>query len=110
MFPGLGGGFDPKKMQAVMKQLGMSQEEIEAERVIIEKINGKITIEEPFVTKITIKGQETFQISGKIKQSSEISEEDIKTIMEKTHVSKETAKKTLEEVGGDLAEAILRLS
>ncbi len=39
MFPGLG-GMNPKKMQGMMKQLGINQEDIPAERVIIEKEDG----------------------------------------------------------------------
>ena len=110
MFGGLGKGFDPKKMQAVMKQLGMSQEEIEASRVVIETENGKIIIEEPSVSKISVQGQETFQISGKVKEEISISKEDIETISEKPGVSKEKAREMLEETNGDLAEAILKLS
>ncbi|MFH1325826.1 MAG: nascent polypeptide-associated complex protein [archaeon] len=108
MLPGL----NPKKMQAVMKQLGMSQEEIPAKRVIIEKSdNSKITIENPSVTRISIQGQETFQISGDVSESGseEFSEEDIKTIMEKTNSSREKARETLEKTN-DLAEAILLLN
>ena len=79
---------NPKKMQAVMKQMGISQEEINASRVIIEKTdNTKIIIENPSVTKVKMQGQETFQIAGEIKEETsapEISEDDIKTIMEKT--------------------------
>ena len=108
MFPNL----DPKKMQAVMKQMGISQQEIDALRVIIEKTdNTKIIINEPSVTKVKMNGQETFQISGEIQeeQGDSFSEEDIKTIMEKTNASEEQARQALEETG-DLAEAILRLS
>ena len=35
---------DPKKMQGMMKQLGISQEDIAAKRVIIDKEDGKIII------------------------------------------------------------------
>ncbi len=109
MFPGV----NPKQMQAVMKQMGISQEEIGALRVIIEKTdNSRIIIENPSVQKIKMQGQETFQISGDISEESgetEISEEDIKTIMEKTGASKKKAKETLEKTG-DLAEAIMELS
>ena len=113
MFPGLGGGLNPKKMQAVMKQMGIGQEEIDASRVIIEKTdNSRIIIENPSVAKISMQGQESFQISGDIseEQAETYSEEDIKTVMEKTNVSKEKAKKALESSGGDLAEAIMSLS
>jgi len=106
-------GLNPKKMQAVMKQMGMSQQDINASRVIIEKNdNTKIIIENPSVTKIKMQGQETFQITGETKEESaevKISEQDIQTIMEKTGKSKDEAKKVLEKTG-DLAEAILELS
>jgi len=107
------GGLNPKKMQAMMKQMGIAQEEIPASRVTIEKTdNTKIIIENPSVTKVKMQGQETFQIAGETSEESAeitISEEDIKTVMEKTGTSKEKAKETLEKTG-DLAEAILELS
>ena len=106
MFP----GFDAKKMQGMMKQLGIAQEEIDASRVVIEKSDGgKLIVENPNVTKIKMQGQETFQISGEISEESGISEEDVQTIIEKTGVSEKTARETLEKNGGDLAEAIMEL-
>ncbi|MCX6749359.1 MAG: nascent polypeptide-associated complex protein [Candidatus Pacearchaeota archaeon] len=113
MLPGLGGlgGLNPKKMQAMMKQLGLSQEEIDASRVIIEKESGRIIIENPSVTKIEMNGQESFQISGDVKEELGfvISEEDIKTIQGKTGASEKQARKALEETH-DIADAILKLS
>ena len=107
------GGMNPKKMQAMMKQLGMSQEEIPSSKVTIEKEDGsKLVIQTPAVTKITMQGQDTYQIVGEAFEETakvEISEEDLKTIVEKTGKSKEEAKSTLEETG-DLAEAIMKLS
>jgi len=108
MFPNL----DPKKLQAVMKQLGMDQEEILSSKVIIEKEDGnKLIIQNPQVTKIKIKGQESFQITGDIEESEKenFSEGDIKIVMQKTNCTKEQAEKTLKETG-DLAETIVRLS
>jgi len=111
MLGGLG-GLNPKKMQAMMKQLGMNQEEIDASKVIIEKIdNTKIIIENPSVSKVSVQGQESFQISGDIREEkgkSGISKEDIKTVAEKTNSTEEEAKKALETSNGDLAEAILK--
>lgn len=107
MFPNL----DPKKMQALMKQMGMAQEEIPAERVIIECEDKNIIISEPSVIKIKMQGQSNFQISGNISEESKNnSKEDIKTIIEKTSCSEEEAKQALEEANGDLADAILALS
>ena len=113
MFPGMG-GLNPKKMQSMMKQLGMSQDEIEAKRVIIEKEDGtKIVFEDPSVTKMNIQGSDMFQITGDFREETQelgsFSEEDIKTVIEKTGANEEDSKKTLEETG-DLADAILKLS
>ncbi|MFW5847056.1 MAG: nascent polypeptide-associated complex protein [Nanoarchaeota archaeon] len=112
MIPGMG-GLNPKKMQAMMKQMGISQEEISSERVIIEKSDGnKIIISNPSVMKIKMQGQENFQISGDISEEAgevSVSEEDIQTIVEKTNVSEDIAREKLEETK-DLAEAILQLS
>lgn len=106
------GGIDPKKMQAMMKQMGISQQEIDTSKVVIEKTDGnKIIIEPANVVKIKMQGQESFQITGESREEEQgISEEDIKTVMEKTQVSREKAQKALEETNKDLAEAILKLS
>ncbi len=102
---------DPKKMSQVMKQLGMKQEDIEAERVIIECSDKNIIIENPNVQRVAMQGQEYFQISGDISEHEKgTSEEDIKQVMEKTNCSKEKAETALKEANGDLAEAILSLS
>ena len=59
---------------------------------------------------MTIQGNEMLQVTGKIQEEGAgISEEDIKTVMEKTNCSEEEAKETLEKTG-DLAEAIMELS
>jgi nascent polypeptide-associated complex subunit alpha len=107
------GGINPKQMQGMMKKMGIAQEEVDAEKVIIEKKDGvTITVKNPSVLKVKVQGQTSFQISGEIEESAgeiEVSEEDIKTIVEKTGCSEKEAKKTLEKTK-DLAEAILELS
>src|SRR3989338_8157830 len=110
MFPGLG----PKKMQAMMKQMGIAQEEIDANRVIIECDDKNIIITDPSVIKINMQGQKNFQISGDISEEEpsikeDSTEEDIQTIIEKTGVSKEEAKKAFEKAEGDLTEALISL-
>lgn len=114
MFPGL----NPKKMQAMMSKMGISQQEIDAKRVIIEKDDGNIIINNPSVMKINMQGQENFQISGDIEEgeiereeeSNNNTESDIKTIMEKVGCLEQEAKLALEKANKDLAEAILSLS
>jgi nascent polypeptide-associated complex subunit alpha len=110
MFPGI----DPKKMQAMMKQMGIAQEEIDANRVIIETDDKNIIINNPSVIKIKMQGNANFQISGDISEEEikeeNTTEEDIQTIIEKTGSSKEKAKEALDAANGDLTEAILSLS
>jgi len=96
-----------------MKQMGIAQDEIPSSKVIIEKEDGeKIIINNPSVTKIKMKGQESFQITGEISEEEKevgVSKEDIDTVVEKTGCTCEQAEKVLESTG-DLAEAILELS
>ena len=110
MFPGL----DPKKMQAVMKQMGIAQADISANRVIIETDEKNIIINNPSVIQIKMQGATNFQVSGdvteeEIKEES-TAEEDLEMIMEKTGCDKEKAKEALDKSGVDLTEAILSLS
>lgn len=107
------GGIDPRKMQGLMKQMGIKQETVEAERVIIEKADSRIIIEPANVIKMTMQGQENWQITGEAREETkkvEISEEDINMVANKTGKSIKEAHHALEECGGDIAEAILKLS
>jgi nascent polypeptide-associated complex subunit alpha len=112
MLPGMG-GMNPKKMASMMKQLGIKQDEIEASRVVIEREEGNIIISEPQVTKVVMGGQESWQISGEVSEEEAdegISNEDVNLVMEKTGKSDEDVRRVLEEVNGDIAEAIVKLS
>ena len=110
MFPGMP-KIDPRKMQAMMKQMGINQEEIEASRVIIELEDKKIIIENPSIQKIKMQGQSSYQISGEEhEESSEsFSEDDVSLVMQKTGKSKAQVLEALDETG-DIAEAIIKLS
>ncbi|MBM3232855.1 nascent polypeptide-associated complex protein [Candidatus Pacearchaeota archaeon] len=107
------GGIDPKKMQAMMRQMGIKQEEIEVQRVIIETPGKNIIIEPANVQKITMQGQDSWQVTGEAREESSEkgpSDEDIQMVADKAGVSKEKAKAALEESDGDIAEAIMKLS
>lgn len=110
MFPGM----NSKQMQQAMKRFGIKQTEIEAEEVIIKCKDKEIIIKNPSVSKVDMMGQNTFQISGEehertLNREIEISEEDVKTVMEQASCSKESALKAIRECEGDLAEAIIKL-
>lgn len=111
MLPGL----NPRKMQQMMKQLGIQQVDIPATEVVIKTAEKEIIITSPSVAKVNMMGQETFQISGDVHErkkitAPDISPEDIRTVMEKAGVDETAARKALEEHQGDLAEAILSLA
>ena len=97
-----------------MKKLGIQQQEIDATEVIIRTADKEIIITDPQVSKVNMMGQETFQVVGKIHERAksttpDITEDDVKTVMEQASVSKDKAKKALEESKGDIAEAIVKL-
>lgn len=106
------GGVNPKQLQGLMKQLGMKQEEIEVERVVIEGKDKKIIIEPANVQKITMQGQTSWQITGEEREEGndvEFSEDDISMIMEKTGKNREEVLSVLNETK-DIADAIVKLS
>lgn len=110
MFPGM----NPREMQKAMKRLGIRQEEIDAEEVIIKMQDKDLVIKNPQVSKVNMMGQETFQIVGDITEvekgaKTEINEDDIETVMGQTGCSREEALEALKQSNGNLAEAILKL-
>ena len=110
MFPGM----NPRKMQQMMKRMGIKQQEIPANEVIIKSDEKEIIIENPQVSKVNMMGQETFQVVGQATEKSistkpEISDDDIQTVIRQANCSREDALKTIKETEGDLAEAILKL-
>jgi len=108
-------GMNPRQMKKMMQRMGIQQQDIDADLVIIKSGNKETIISKPNVVKVNMMGQETFQITGIIseRESStepEISEEDIKTVMEQASVNEENARAALEASDGDLAKAIIELS
>ena len=101
---------NPKMMEKAMRQMGIQTIEIPATEVIIKTPEKEIVISNPQVSKVTMGGQETFQIAGEVSERSpeKFSNEDIKMIVEQTGCSEEEAAGALEETG-DIAEAILKL-
>lgn len=102
-------GIKQSDLKKAMKRMGIKQEEIDADEVIIKTKDKDIVISSPSIVKVKMMGQESFQISGEVSEKSSVKDEDIKMVMEKTNVSEEEARKALEKTKGDLAEAILSL-
>jgi nascent polypeptide-associated complex subunit alpha len=109
MFPNV----NPKQMKKMMRQMGMDVKELSATEVVIKLEGEEVTITNPDVNVITMKGQKTYQISGGVESigsGSKVSEEDVAMVASQAGVSKEKAADALKETDGDLAAAILSLS
>lgn len=116
-----GGRMNPKQMKAMMKRMGITQEDIDdVEEVVIKTRTKEIVFKDAAVTAMTVQGQKTFQIVGtpqerarkkdeQPKEDGGILEEDIKLVMSQTGCSAAEAKKALESTDGAPAEAILKI-
>ncbi|MFW9769183.1 MAG: nascent polypeptide-associated complex protein [Candidatus Thorarchaeota archaeon] len=124
-------GMSPKQMARMMKKMGIEQKEIDGVReVIIRFDNKEWVISNAQVTMIKQAGSESFQVSGtknereltgstpvrtdepaevEVEKKIEIPMEDAALVASQTGVNIEVAKQALEETGGDLAAAILKL-
>ena len=108
--------FSNREIRRMMKKAGIAFEEVkDVDHVDIALNSGNtIRIENPVVARMKVSGQVTYQITGEEKileeeKKIEVSEEDIKIVMEQAGVDRELAIKALEMTGGDIAEAIIVL-
>lgn len=125
-------GMSPKQMARMMKKMGIEQKEIEGVREVVIRFDDKEwVILNAQVTMVKQAGSESFQISGtkseheltgstpvktetpasevEVKKTIEIPMEDAALVANQTGVDIGVAKQALEETGGDLAAAILKL-
>lgn len=102
---------NPRQIEKLAKQMGISTKQIEAEEVIIKTPEKEIVIANPTVSRMNIMGQDTFQISGEVRERDRepFSAEDIKTVMDQTGASEDEVRHVLNETMGDLAQSILVL-
>jgi nascent polypeptide-associated complex subunit alpha len=109
MIPGMR-GMSPKKLQQMMKQMGIDVEQLEnVERVIIQLSDKELVFEDAAVTVMKAQGTKTYQISGEPTERARISEDDVKLVTEQAGVNENEAREALMASEGDLAEAILKL-
>ena len=118
-----GGRMNPKQMQAMMKRMGINQEEMDdVEEVIIRTKDKEIVFKDASVMAVTVQGQKTYQIMGTpqererkkaagsdVEEVGGIPKEDIKLVMEQTGCTEAQARKALQETDGAPAEAILKI-
>lgn len=119
-----GGGMNPRKMEQMMKQMGIDMDELDATEVIIRTEDRELVFEAPQVTKMDAQGQETYQVVGSptetdgavdsgdatpVEGGDEIPDDDVQLVAERAGVPAATARDALEEANGDLAAAISAL-
>ncbi len=103
-------GMNPKKLQQMMKQMGIDVEQLDnVQRITIELPDKDLVFEDASVTVMTASGTKTYQISGEPIERPKISDDDINLVIGQADVSEEEARQALQASGGDLAEAILKL-
>jgi len=112
------GGMNPAKMQGMMKKMGISQVNLPVKRVVFEMGDSNLVIDEPSVTKVSMQGQVSYQVSGEAREVEDggsmdegelFSDEDVAMVVEKSGKSRDEVVKALGESDGDIAEAIVGL-
>ena len=115
-----GGRMNPKQMKAMMKRMGIDQEEMPGvEEVIIKTKTKELVFKDAVVTAVSVQGQKTYQIVGTPQERERrreegeeeggVPEDDIKLVMSQTGCTAAEAKKALQETDGAPAEAILKI-
>jgi len=119
-----GGGMNPRKMQQMMKQMGIDVTDIDAETVTITTADGEeLVFDAPEVTRMDAQGTQTYQIVGEPEKQDagsadsetsrdaveEIPDDDVDLVSVRAGVTSDKAREALEAEDGDLAAAISRL-
>lgn len=102
-------GIDAKKMEQMMRQMGIKSRKIEAKRVVIETGEGNYIVNDPEVIEIDMRGQKSLQISGNMAFEEKIKDEDVRLVAEQAGCSEQKAEEALRKAKGNIAEAIMSL-
>ena len=95
-----------RNIERMLRQMGVKAREVEVEEVVFVLRDGtRWRFENPQVIETVAMGQRAFQVIGN--PVEDISEEDVKIVMEKTGADEETARNALKKAKGDIAEAIM---
>lgn len=108
-------GVNPRQLKQMMRQMGMSQDDIDATEVVIKTKDKQYVFTNPSVQKVDMQNQTSFQISGDfviqdLDIKIEISKEDIELVCKQTEVSFNEAKEALVSTKGDIAQAIVNIN
>jgi len=124
---------NPRKMQQMMKQMGIDVEDLDVEEVIIRTADEELYFSDAQVTKMDARGQETYQVVGspdaREKGSGDagaiesgdadadagdsddggIPDDDVELVAMRAGVPEDQAREALEDADGDLAAAVSEL-
>ncbi len=123
---------NPRKMEQMMKQMGIDVTELDAEEVIIRTADEELVFGDAQVTRMDAQGQQTYQVVGSPEsravgkggdggdaaiesgddsggEADEIPADDVEIVAQRAGVSTDAAREALEAEDGDLAAAISRL-
>jgi nascent polypeptide-associated complex subunit alpha len=124
-----GGGMNPRKMQQMMKQMGIDVTELDAEEVVIRTADEELVFDGPQVTRMDAQGQQTYQIVGdpetrergasddteaaeeaaEESPGGDIPDSDVELVAQRAGATEDEARAALEAADGDLATAIADL-
>ncbi len=114
----------PKKMKGMLKNMGIDIDELEdVSEVIIRMPDKEIVITNPSVAIMDSHGTRSYQISGDASERApsgagpviveppiEIPDSDVQLVAAQTGANSADARSALQEAGGDLAAAIMKLA
>lgn len=104
---------DRRQIERAMRQMGVKAKDLEGVReVVIKLADREIILRNAQVTLTEMAGQRSYQVVGQETErrlEQELSEEDVKLVMEQAGVDREAAFRALKETEGDIAAAILKL-
>ena len=126
---------NPRKMQQMMKQMGIDVEDLDVEEVIIRTSDEELYFSDAQVTKMDARGQETYQVVGSPdtretgsgdagaieagdgdaaagagdSDDGGIPDDDVELVAMRAGVPEDEAREALEDADGDLAAAISEL-
>ena len=130
MFPG--GGMDDRKMQQMMKQMGIDMQELDAEEVVIRTPDEELVFSDADVQRMDAQGQQTYTVVGepesRARAESEVTsagdretddaadaaedaipQGDVELVAQRAGVGEDDARTALEDNDGNLAAAVADL-
>jgi len=110
---------NPRKMQQMMEQMGVDMDELDADEVVIRLSDGdELVFQDPEVTRMDARGQQTYSVVGEPDERRRDEQEpsdadeldipnaDVEIVAERSGASEADAREALEATEGDLAAAV----